>query len=60
MVETSRSLHHDGEWNTSVFECNQCGIDFFTEDHIPLTGLPSPPDTARSREIFHTISPTRH
>ena len=60
MVETTRSLNRDCEWNTSVFECNQCGIDFFTQDHIPLTGLASRPGTARSREIFHTISPTRH
>ena len=69
MIETPRSLREDGEWDVSVFECNACGIDFFTEDHVPLTGLPGfgdsklarfPRDTVRSRAALHAISPTRH
>ena len=69
MIETPRSLREDGEWDVSVFECNACGIDFFTEDHVPLTGLPGfgdskrarlPRDTVRSRAARHAISPTRH
>ena len=43
MIETPRSLRQDGEWVVSVFECAACGIDFFTEDHVPLTGLPPTP-----------------
>ena len=73
MVETPRSLSQAGEWDLSVFECHVCGIDFFTTDHVPLTGLPGAPvspskpladttklHTVRSRAIRHTISSTRH
>jgi hypothetical protein len=70
MIETPRSLNQDGEWDLSVFECNSCGIDFFTQDHVPLTGLPGIDnrkrprfpalDTVRSRAVLHAISPTRH
>jgi len=42
MIETPRSMKQDGEWEVSVFECSACGIDFFTEDHVPLTGLLAP------------------
>jgi hypothetical protein len=38
MSETPRSIRHDGKWELSVFECSACGLDFFTEDHVPLTG----------------------
>jgi len=70
MIQTPRSLQNDGEWDVSVFECAVCGIDFFTEDHVPLTGTPgstdSKPakfptlDTVRSRAALHALSPTRH
>ncbi len=66
MIETPRSLKQDGEWDVSVFECNPCGIDFFTEDHVPLTGLPAPTGVgarfiaAMKRMVLHTITPTRH
>ena len=66
MVETPRSMKHDGEWDVSVFECSVCGIDFFTEDHVPLTGLPISSGVgarfiaAMKRMIHHTITPTRH
>jgi hypothetical protein len=38
MSETARSIRHEGKWELSVFECSACGLEFFTEDHIPLTG----------------------
>ena len=38
MDETARSLRPDGKWETSTFHCVACGLDFFTEDHVPLTG----------------------
>ena len=66
MVETPRSLRHDGNWEISVFECEACGLDFFTEDHVPLVGLPAPASfsarliAAMSRMVHHTIKPTRH
>lgn len=70
MMETPRSLSEDGDWDLSVFECKACGIDFFTQDHVPLTGLPGNArsartlfpklDTVRSREVFHAISTSRH
>jgi hypothetical protein len=66
MIETPRSLRQDGEWVVSVFECAACGIDFFTEDHVPLTGLPPPLSisaqfiAAMKRMVHHTITPTRH
>lgn len=66
MTETPRSLSHDGEWDVSVFECSTCGIDFFTEDHVPLTGLPvldivSARFAAEiKRAILHTITSTQH
>ena len=70
MIETLRSLSQDGDWDLSVFECNACGIDFFTQDHVPLTGLPGNArsvraqfpnlDTVRSREVLHAISTSRH
>jgi hypothetical protein len=66
MVETPRSLKHDGDWEISVFGCSACGIDFFTEDHVPLTGLPVPGSAsakfiaAMRRMVHHTIRPTRH
>ena len=65
MIETPRSMRADGDWDVSVFECSACGLDFFTQDHVPLTGLPAPGFGARfmaaiSRAIHHTIRPTRH
>jgi hypothetical protein len=65
MIETPRSMKQDGEWDVSVFECSACGINFFTEDHVPLTGLARPPVGARfiaamKRMVLHTIRPTRH
>jgi hypothetical protein len=65
MIETPRSMKQDGEWDVSVFECSACGIDFFTEDHVPLTGLARPRVgerfiAAMRRMILHTITPTRH
>ena len=48
MIETPRSMRRDGEWDFSVFECSMCGIDFFTEDHVPLTGLPGLRDKKRA------------
>lgn len=70
MIETARSLLKAGEWDFSVFECSACGIDFFTEDHVPLTGVPGSArierlllpkwDIARSRAALHVISSTRH
>jgi hypothetical protein len=65
MIETPRSMRQDGEWDISVFECNACGIDFFTEDHVPLTGLARPRVGARfiaamRRMVLHTVTPTRH
>jgi hypothetical protein len=68
MVETLRSQKHDGEWDLSVFECQACGIDFFTEDHVPLTGPPGLANeqarpklaVARTRAVVHGISSTRH
>jgi hypothetical protein len=65
MVETPRSMQVEGEWEVSVFECAACGIDFFTEDHVPLTGVASPRVGARfiaamRRMVLHTITPTQH
>ena len=65
MIETPRSMRAEGEWDVSVFECNACHLDFFTEDHVPLTGLPAPGIAARvvaaiTRAVHHTISSTRH
>lgn len=68
MIETPRSLNHDGEWAVSVFECGACGIDFFTEDHVSLADPPGfieehprpKLNTARSRAVLHVVSPTRH
>jgi hypothetical protein len=66
MVETPRSIRAEGDWDVSVFECNACHLDFFTEDHVPLVGLPAPGSvTARfvaamKRMVHHTITPTRH
>jgi hypothetical protein len=65
MIETPRSMKQDGEWDVSVFECSACGIDFFTEDHVPLTGLARPHVGARfvaamRRMVLHTVTPTRH
>ena len=37
---TERPAHAD-ESVLTVFECNSCGVVFYTEDHIPLTGLPA-------------------
>jgi hypothetical protein len=42
MDETPRSLRQDGTWELSVFECDACRLDFFTEDHVPLTGVVRP------------------
>ena len=38
MDETPRSLRHDGKWEISTFHCETRGLDFLTEDHVPLTG----------------------
>ena len=64
MIETPRSMRADGEWEVSVFECGACHIDFFTKDHVPLTG-PAPSIAARvasaiRRGVLHVITPTRH
>jgi len=64
MIETPRSLRGEGEWDVSVFECSACHLDFFTEDHVPLTG-PAPGFGARlmgamRRGVLHVITPTRH
>ena len=58
-------MKQDGEWDVSVFECSACGIDFFTEDHVPLTGLARPGVgprfiAAMKRMVLHTIPSTRH
>ena len=42
MIETPRSAPGVGRWVLSVFECSACGLDFFTEDHVPLTGAVVP------------------
>jgi hypothetical protein len=42
MSETPRSARQDGKWEFSVFECSACGLNFFTEDHVPLTGAAMP------------------
>ena len=42
MSETAASWTRVGKWEVSVFECNVCGIVFYTEDHVPLTGFPAP------------------
>jgi hypothetical protein len=42
MSETATSWTRVGKWEVSAFECNGCGIVFYTEDHVPLTGLPTP------------------
>jgi hypothetical protein len=66
MIETPRSMRQEGEWDVSVFERQACGLDFFTEDHVPLTGLPVPGSirarfvAAIKRAVLHTITPTRH
>lgn len=66
MVETPRSLKQDGDWDLSIFECTTCRLDFFTQDHVPLVGLPEPASisarfiAAMSRMVHHTIKPTRH
>jgi hypothetical protein len=31
---------HDSKTVLTVFECNACGVVFYTEDHVPITGLP--------------------
>jgi hypothetical protein len=64
MIETPRSMRAEGKWDVSVFQCDACGIDFFTEDHVPLTG-PAPGIGARlvgalRRGVLHLIAPTRH
>jgi hypothetical protein len=64
MIETPRSMRADGEWDVSVFECSACHLDFFTEDHVPLTGPPVPGIGTRlmgaiRRAVHHTVTPTR-
>jgi hypothetical protein len=42
MRETAASWTKAGAWEISVFECKACGVVFFTEDHVPITGAPAP------------------
>ena len=44
MIETPRSVRQDGPWEFSVFHCDACALDFFTEDHVPLIGVVMPED----------------
>ena len=66
MIETPRSMRAEGEWDVNVFECSVCGLDYFTEDHVPVTGLSDRPRVgaqfiaAMRRMVLHTITPTRH
>ena len=66
MVETPRSLKQDGDWDLSIFESATCRLDFFTQDHVSLAGLPAPASisarfiAAMSRMVHHTTKPTRH
>jgi hypothetical protein len=65
MIETPRSMRAEGEWDVSVFECSTCRLDYFTEDHVPLTGLSARPSVgarfiaAMRRMVQHTTTPTR-
>ena len=42
MRETPASWNRVGKWEISVFVCGACGVVFYTEDHVPLAGLPTP------------------
>ena len=52
---------HDNKTVLTVFECTRCGVVFYTEDHVPITGLPTraatqedtgwPPRTATPKDI---------
>jgi hypothetical protein len=33
---------HETKTVLTVFECTACGVVFYTEDHVPITGLPVP------------------
>jgi hypothetical protein len=52
MIETPRSLRQDGKWEISVFHCDACGLDFLTEDHVPLTGEVVPETRKRLDPIY--------
>jgi ribosomal protein S27AE len=30
---------HENKTVLTVFECTRCGVVFYTEDHVPLTGM---------------------
>ena len=30
---------HENKTVLTVFECTKCGVVFYTEDHVPLTGM---------------------
>jgi ribosomal protein S27AE len=32
---------HENKTVLTVFECTKCGVVFYTEDHVPITGLPT-------------------
>ena len=34
---------HETKTVLTVFECTACGVVFYTEDHVPVTGKPIPP-----------------
>jgi ribosomal protein L37AE/L43A len=42
---------HENKTVLTVFECTKCGITFYTEDHVPLTGLAS----VREDSLTHCI-----
>ena len=64
MIETPQSMRAEGEWDVSVFECSMCRLDYFTEDHVPVTGLSDRPRVgaqfiaAMRRMVQHTTTPT--
>jgi hypothetical protein len=65
MIETPRSMRAEGEWDVNVFECSACCLDYFTEDHVPVTGLSARPGVgarfiaAMRRMVQQTTTPTR-
>jgi hypothetical protein len=63
MIETPQSMRAEGEWDVNVFECSVCGLDYFTEDHVPVTGLPDRPGVgaqfiAAKRMVLHHRIPS--